>query len=160
MTAEDNGALVRRSIEQIWNRGDLAVADDLFAPEYVLHPLYRVDEAGQSGPLGVRQRVAVWRAALRDLRITIEELVAAGDKVVTRWSGSGTDSEDHWWGTPASGKVVTWTAVLISRVADGKIAEEWLLWDRLGLWQQLEVAPPTPLLFAPGAASSHASAAA
>jgi predicted ester cyclase len=155
MVAEDNGALVRRSIEKLWNRGDLSVADDVFAPDYVLHPSYEADAAGPCGPLGVRQRVHMWRAALHDLHITIEDLVAAGDRVVTRWSGRGTDAEDHWWGMPATGKVVTWTAVLISRVAEGQIAEEWLLWDRLGLWQQLEVAPPTPLLFAPGAASAR-----
>jgi predicted ester cyclase len=128
MTAEDNGALVRRSIEELWNRGDLSVADDVFAPDYVLHTLYEADAAGLSGPLGVRQRVHMRRAALHDLRITIDDLVAAGDRVVTRWSGRGKFGEDHWWGTPATGKVVTWTAVLISRVAGGKIAEEWLLW--------------------------------
>jgi predicted ester cyclase len=154
MRAEDNGALVRRSIEELWNEGRLDRVEQLFTSYYALHVLHEVDAAGVGGPLGVRQRVAMWRATLRNVHVTIEDLVVAGDRVVIRWTGHGTDSEDHWWGQPATGKRVRWAAITISRVADGKIAEEWLAWDRLDLWQQLEAAPPTRALFAPGAAAA------
>jgi steroid delta-isomerase-like uncharacterized protein len=157
--AEDNGALVRRSIEELWNEGRLGQVEQLFAPDYALHVLYGVDAAGVGGPLGARQRVAMWRAALQDVEVTIEDLVVAGDRVVARWTGRGTDGEDHWWGLPATGKRVSWAAITISRVAGGKIAEEWLAWDRLDLWQQLEAVPPTRALFAPGAAGDVSGAA-
>jgi steroid delta-isomerase-like uncharacterized protein len=152
MRSEDKGKLVRQSIEELWNEGRLDRVEQLFTSDYTLHVLYEGDAAGIGGPLGVRQRVAMWRAAFTDAQVTIEDLVVAGDHVVARWTGHGTDSEDHWWGPPATGKRVRWAAITISRVADGKIAEEWLAWDRLDLWQQLEAAPPTRALFAPGAA--------
>jgi predicted ester cyclase len=154
MREEDSGALVRRSIEELWNEGRLDRVEQLFRSDYVLHVLYEVDAAGMGGPLGVRQRAAMWRAALHDVEVTIKDVVVMGDRVVARWTGRGADCEDHWWGPPATGKRVSWAAISISRIAGGKIAEEWLAWDRLDLWQQLEAAPPTRALFAPGAAAA------
>jgi steroid delta-isomerase-like uncharacterized protein len=154
MRSEDNGELVRRSIEELWNEGRLDRVEQLFTSNYTLHVLHAVDSAGMGGPLGVRQRVAMWRATFPDAQVTIEDLVVAGDRVVAGWTGRGTDSEDHWWGRPATGKRVTWAAITVSRVADGKIAEEWLAWDRLDLWQQLEAVPPTRVLFTPSVAAA------
>jgi predicted ester cyclase len=155
MGAEDKGDLVHRSIEQIWNEGRLDQVEQLFAFDYALHVLYEGDEPGVGGSLGVRQRVAMWRTFFPDVRVTIEDLVVAGDRVVARWTGRATDSEHHWWGPPATGKRVRWAAITISRVAGGKVAEEWLAWDRLDLWQQLEAAPPTAAFFKSGVAASR-----
>jgi hypothetical protein len=95
MREEDNGALVRRSIEELWNEGRLDRVEQLFTSDYALHVLHEVDAAGVGWPLGVRQRVAMWRAAWHDVEVTIEDLVVVGDRVVARWTGRGTDSEDH-----------------------------------------------------------------
>jgi predicted ester cyclase len=154
MRAEDNGDLVRRSIEELWNEGRLDRVEQLFTSDYTLHVLYAGDAPGLGGHLGVRQRIAMWRVIFPDVRVTIEDLVVADNRVVARWTGRATDSEHHWWGPLATGKRVRWAAITISRVAGGKIAEEWLAWDRLDLWQQLEAAPPTAEFFKPGAAAS------
>jgi predicted ester cyclase len=155
MRTESNGELVRRSIEELWNEGHLDRVEQLFTSDHALHVLYEGAEAGLGGPLGVRHRVAMWRAIFRDVQVTIEDLVVAGDRVVARWTGRGTDSEHHWWGPPATGKRVRWEAITISRIVGGKIAEEWLAWDRLDLWQQLEAAPPTREFFTPGVAAAR-----
>ncbi len=136
-SAEANKRLVRRYFEEIWNKGNLAVADELIAPTYVDH-----DPAspGVNGPEGVKQLVMMYRRAFPDVHISIEEQIAEGDTVATHWVAQGTHQGDLQ-GIPPTGKRATVTGTQLSHIAGGKIAEDWGNWDTLGLLQQLGVLP-------------------
>jgi len=136
MTAEENKALVTRLIEEAWNEGNLAVIDELLAPDYVLH----IDAPGAPGREGYKQAVEMHRAAWSDLRLTIEDMVAEGDKVAMRGILSGTQTGEYM-GIPPTGKRAAWSAISIRRFEGGQIAEEWVEMDTLGLLQQLGVVP-------------------
>jgi steroid delta-isomerase-like uncharacterized protein len=86
------------------------------------------------------QFIAYLRTAFRDLNFTIDDQVAEGDKVVTRWNATSLH-QDAFAGVPATSKPVVITAINIHRVVDGQIQEGWLNWDALGMLQQLGVAP-------------------
>jgi steroid delta-isomerase-like uncharacterized protein len=135
---EANKALEKRVFEEIWNQGLLEVADEVFAPDAVLH--LGTDEL--QGSEGFKQYVAGYRAAFPDIHWTIEDQVAEGDMVVTRLTGTGTH-QGELMGIPPTGLQVTATAIATVRIAEGKIQESWSSWDAMGLMQQLGVMPPT-----------------
>jgi len=126
----------RRFFEEIWNKGNFAVANDLVAADYIDH-----DSSNSSaGPEGVRQEVSVYRNAFPDLLFAIEDIIAEGDKVVTRLTASGTHERDLP-GIAATGKRVTISGIFITRYESGKAAEAWVKFDFLDLYRQLGVIP-------------------
>jgi steroid delta-isomerase-like uncharacterized protein len=129
----DNKATVRRFIGQAFNAGDLAVVDALVATDYVLHFTPEV-----RGPLGMKQFITEYRTAFPDYACTIEDQVAEGDKVVTRWTVRGTQ-QGELMGIPPTGKQVTLPGVVIDRVSNGQLVETWIQADVLGMLQQLGV---------------------
>jgi steroid delta-isomerase-like uncharacterized protein len=135
--AEGNKALIRRYIEEAWNRGDLSVIGEVFAESHVGN-----DPAnpGVRGPEGVRQLVILYRSAFPDTHFIIEDQIAEGDRVVTRWRASGTH-KGELIGIAPTGKRVTVTGIDVSRISGGKVVESWGNWDTLGLMQQLGVVP-------------------
>jgi len=137
MSTEANKALVRRLIEEAWNQGNPDVIDELVSLDYVLH----IDAPGPPGREGYKRDVLMHRTAFPDLRFTIEDMVAEGDKVVLRATLRGTHRGEYI-GIAPTGKQITLTAISIRRITDGQIAEEWVEMDMLGLMQQLGVAPP------------------
>ncbi len=137
--SEQNKALVRRSTEEIWNNGNLALADEIYAANYVAHDPANPPDLG-SGPEAVKKLVTMYRTAFPDVQLTIEEIIAEGDQVVTRWTARGTHKGDLM-GIAATGKQTTVTGMGITRIAGGKIQEAWGNWDTLGMMQQLGVAP-------------------
>src|SRR5919199_2849531 len=88
LSAEENKAVTRRFLEEVFTAGNLKLVDELFAPDYVLHDPSVPQEV--RGPEGMRQYVAMYRAAYPDTHFTIEDQIAEGDEVVTRWVGRGT----------------------------------------------------------------------
>ena len=131
-----NEALVRRFFEEFCNdrRGD--VADELIAADYVSHG----PQAPQAeGPDGVRERVGLYQEAV-DGHWTVEEIMSAGDRVVARWTGTGTH-RGELMGIDATGKPISVDAISVFRIENGKIAEEWTVWDALGLLQQVGAVP-------------------
>jgi steroid delta-isomerase-like uncharacterized protein len=134
--SEGNKANVRRLFEEVWNKGYLPVADELFASSYVHHDSSTPDFG--RGPEGEKQRATLYRNAFPDFRITIEDLVGEGETVVARWSCRGTHKGELNGITP-TGKQFTITGVSIARFANNKIVEGWVNWDALGLMQQLGV---------------------
>jgi steroid delta-isomerase-like uncharacterized protein len=138
MLKESILALARRSFDEIWNNGNLGVADELFSPDYVNHD--PVSPEVPPGPEGVKQIAKMYRRAFPDLRFTIEEMLATGDKVITRWTGEGTHRAPLR-GLPASGRQVRITGISIHRIAGGRIVETWVNWDTLGMMEQLGAAP-------------------
>ena len=127
--------------EQTWidglNRGDVSVADKVFAADCVIHingsPDPNLDVAG------FKQMVAGLLAAFPDLRFTIEDQIAAGDRVAFRWVAEGTNSAP-FGAVPATGRRVRVNGLILDRIADGKVVERWEQWDQAGMMQQLGLA--------------------
>jgi steroid delta-isomerase-like uncharacterized protein len=137
MSAEENKALVQRAADA-FNQGDMAAVDQLFAPDYVDHDRSR---AGlPPGPEGIKLAWGMFRAAFPDLQITIEEMIAEGDKVAVRAVGRGTH-QGELMGIPPTGRSVTVALMDINRIADGQLVERWGETDMLGMLQQLGVIP-------------------
>jgi len=137
MSAHENKALARRVFEEVWNKGNLAVADEVWANNFVGHAA--PDEI--KGPEGVRQFFSVFRSAFPDLQFTIEDQIAEGDKVVTRWTLRGTH-EGEFQGIAPTGKQMAMTGITVQRIAGGRIVEGWTNRDALGMLVQLGVVPP------------------
>jgi steroid delta-isomerase-like uncharacterized protein len=136
MSTEENKKAAHYSFEEVLNNVNLAVIDELFSTTYVLHT-----PAGPvHGPEGFKQFVLMYRSAFPDSRYTLEEMIAEGDKVVTRWSGTGTH-QGELMGIPPTGRQVTVTGISIGRYEGGKLVEEWLNFDALGMLQQLGAIP-------------------
>ena len=145
MTAEANKAVVRRTFEEVWNSGQLDVADEVYAPGHSNHdPVF---PSIVPGPDGITPIVSMYRAGFPDLQFTVEDMVAEGDRVVTRWSASGTHTGElrgiapYVRGIPPTNKRVTVTGITISHIANGQIVESWSSWDTLGMMQQLGLIP-------------------
>ena len=138
MSAGESKALARRLIEEMFNRGNLEVADELYAPDYVNHDPGNPEEI--RGPEGIKGYVGVHRTAFPDLQLTIEDQVAEGDRVATRWTGRGTYQGDLM-GIAPTGRRVTATGITIDRISGGKVVETWTNFDVMGMMQQLGVIP-------------------
>lgn len=136
-----NEEVVRRCVEELVNNRNAAVVDELFSPNCVGHPLWHQvytppSVAGKPMIEVIKTDASQDDPNYENLHATIDQMISAGDKVVTVWTLTGTRDR----------KQVSWTTVEIDRLVDGKIVEFWWLWDRLGLFQQLGVVPPTPEL--------------
>jgi steroid delta-isomerase-like uncharacterized protein len=147
MSAEDNKALVRRYCEEAWNKHNPAVVDQIYATDFV-------DRSPDIPGIphtrdGLKQFMGVYLRAFPDANMTIEDQLVEGDRVVTRWTGRGTQT-GQFMDMPPSGKKVAVPGVQIDRFSGGKIVEEWTLFDQLGMLQQLG-AIPTPAQPAVGA---------
>ena len=141
MSLAENKALARRSFEA-FNQRDLAAADEIYAPSYVLHnPIAPPDLP--RGPDGVRQQHAGYLAAFPDAQITVEDLIAEGDRVAVRVTVRGTH-QGTFIGVAPTGRRVTLEAITIYRVDAGKIVEDWTIADIPGLLQQLGASAPAP----------------
>jgi steroid delta-isomerase-like uncharacterized protein len=137
MQADDNKALVRRRFE-LFDRGNLGVFDELFASDYVFHV------PGTEKPLSRAEMQQFYKAlyyAIPDLRHTLVEQIAEGDKVVTRWTATGTHRGGPFFGVASTGRLITLRGINIYRIAGGQLAESHVSWDMLGLLQQLGSVP-------------------
>ena len=154
MSTEENKALVRRFYESFGKEDSVrriresenreaeaekvlrTIFTEYYAPDCIMHPT--------EGDRSVEEDIkwtAIYTSAFPDMKATVEDMVAEGDKVVTRWVMHGTH-EGPLQDIPATGKRVTVKGITIKRIASGKIVEEWPLIDMLGTMQQLGVAPP------------------
>jgi steroid delta-isomerase-like uncharacterized protein len=128
-------AAVREFYERGWNRGDLSVIDELFSPDYQDH-----DAAAQTGTSGLeaaRRFIEMFRAAIPDLHVAIEDQYADGSTVTTRWTASGTH-EGTLIGVPASHRRVEVSGISIDRFdEEGRLVEGWGNWDGIALLRQI-----------------------
>jgi predicted ester cyclase len=132
-------ATARAFFEEVFSRGDLDLVDELFAPDYVGHPSGPEEEL--RGPLGVKEYIGRLREGVPNLTLTIEDQVADGDKVATRWTARGTH-DGELLGAAPTGRTAIVTGITIQRLgAGGRIVEGWTSWDMLGMLQQLGIAP-------------------
>jgi steroid delta-isomerase-like uncharacterized protein len=139
MSGEANKAVIRQWVAEGWNGGDVdQAAERCYADDYRMH-----DPAVPNLPPGVegfKAYIHTFRDALGDVDVVLEDMLAEGDKVTWRFTLTATHT-GPLLGIPATGKRVAVTGTLISRVADGKVAEEWINRDDLGLLQQLGAIP-------------------
>jgi steroid delta-isomerase-like uncharacterized protein len=137
MPVQENIAVLGRFIEEVINQGRLEVCDEIVEEEFVeLDPL----PGQQQGREGLKWVIGMMRAAFPDIHWVTDETIAAGDKVVTRFTWTGTHG-GTFLGIPATGKSVTVKGVVIDRLRNGKMADSRILMDSLGMMQQLGVVP-------------------
>lgn len=143
MSTEENKALVKRSYDEFFNTGNLALVEQFHSTDYIAHisglpPIQGLE--------AITQLASGYFRAFPDLHIMVEDMIAEGDKVMARVSWRGTH-KGEFIGIPPTGKQVMVTGMYEYRIAGGKIAEWWDFSDNLGLMQQLGAVP------APGQAS-------
>jgi steroid delta-isomerase-like uncharacterized protein len=134
MAEMDNKELVRSCFEKACVQHDLDAAYELVSEDYISHDPTNPDFAG--GREAHKEMCKSFGDAMKDTHCTIEDQIAEGDRVVTRWTFSGCQTKDLP-GIPSKGKCFNVSGITISRVADGKIAEEWVNMDALGMREQL-----------------------
>ena len=143
MLTETNKTVSRRFFEEVFGNGKLNLLDEIIAKDHVNKGPGSLPGL-PTGPEGAKQLVAVYRNAFPDLRFTIDEQIAEGDKVVTRWTAHGTH-QGELVSIPATGNLSTITGIAVDRFVNGKIVESWGIFDQFGMMQQLGVIP-TPEL--------------
>jgi steroid delta-isomerase-like uncharacterized protein len=136
MSIEENKAVVRRFYEE-WNKQNLSVVEELVAPHWVCHGTGAFPDYDRAG--GKHFLTALW-TAFPDARIAVEDLIAEGDKVVSRLTIRGTHRGEYM-GIPPTGKQASLTGIEIDRIEDGKFVESWPSRDDLGFLQQLGAIP-------------------
>jgi steroid delta-isomerase-like uncharacterized protein len=133
----ENKEIVRRIYDEVWSQGRFETIDELYAPTFSMDdPL----APGVQGPDGYRQYAKGMFAVFPDLKIAVEEQVAEGNKVATRWRATGTH-KGELMGIPPTGKQGSTTGLTITHLVDGKVVSETSEWNALGLLQQLGVIP-------------------
>jgi steroid delta-isomerase-like uncharacterized protein len=137
MSTETNKAIVRREMEQVWNKHRVDLVEEFYTEDTVFHtpgfpPL--------SGLEAMKKYVTVVLNAYPDIQVTIEDEIAEGDKVVVRWTMRATH-QGELLGIPPTGKQITNAGISIYRLVNGKIAEEWFWPDNLNSFQQMGVIP-------------------
>lgn len=136
--SQDNEAVVRRLIDEVWNGGRVEALEELVSPEYVRHDPALPQTA--HGPSGLADNVRLYREAFPDLNIEIEELVSTNDTVTMRWRAGGTHRGELMGIQPTARRVVV-SGLSFLRLRDGKLVREFLEWDQAGMLRQLGLLP-------------------
>lgn len=136
-----NREIARRFREDLWNTGDLAIADAIIDPECKIHARIPFATDFMRGPDAMAQLVMFYRIAFSEIRVTVDQMVAEGDFVVARWTAHGRNTGDLL-GLPPTGRETVTTGIDFLRIAEGKVAEGWVSWDTLSLIEQLLMPEP------------------
>ena len=136
--SEENKAVVRRFLEEVWNNGNLDVIDELISEDHVNHDPAQAGSPG--GREGMRAFVQMYRSAYPDTHIEMGELVAEGDLVAGPWTATGTH-RGELMGIPPTGRSITVTGMGMDRVRNGQIVESWANYDSLGMLTQIGAIP-------------------
>ena len=131
--------LVLRFVQEVINRGNVRLLRVLVSPDHVRH----TPDGELYGPEGVGIQVGEWRAGFPDLRVVVEDLIAEGDRVVSRFVLRGTHAGPFLW-VPATGRAVAVAGIAVDRLAGNRLVESWINLDGLGLLLQLGVVPCLP----------------
>ena len=137
--SEANKALVRRWFEEVWNRGREETIDELFAPHGIGYGLGDTDVPTR-GPAEFKLFASNLRGAIPDIRMTIEDIMAEGDKVTVRIMVEGTHKGGQL-GVAPTGRRIRIAGVAMVRISNGQIVEGWNSWDQLGLLRQIGALP-------------------
>jgi steroid delta-isomerase-like uncharacterized protein len=133
----ENKDLVRRAFDVLWNEVDLAGVDETFTADFVC----QTPAIQWRGDREAIKRAAVnARAAFPDMQLNVTDQIAEGDRVVSFYSGTGTH-RGKWFGVAATGKFINISGIIVSRVADGKVAQEWYYDDIYSLLKGMGALP-------------------
>ena len=138
VAAGEKIGLARRFYDEVCNKRQLAVADQLFSATHVYH-----DPSSPwvgKGPAGIKDLIGVYHRGVNDAHWDVHEIIESGDTVISRWTGRGTHTGELL-GIPPTHRKVNVDGIWIHRIAGGKIVESWNCWDTLGMLQQLGVVP-------------------
>jgi steroid delta-isomerase-like uncharacterized protein len=135
---ESNKGVAKRLVEEVLNKGNMKVFDELFADNYVMHNMPVPDIPGTKE--GFRKLVLATRKAFPDVHVHIEDMVADNDFAVFHDRVEATSKND-FFGVPANGKRIAWTEIHFLKIAGKSIVEHWSNFDQLGILQQLGVIP-------------------
>ncbi len=138
MSVQENKALARRVFDEIWSGGKLDLVDELLDPEFVGRPIGLAEPF--KGPEGAKEFIGRLREAFPDIRFPIDDLIGEEDKVVVRWTATGTN-DGEFMGIEPSGRQVTIAGMTIRAIRDGRIIEGWTNMDALGLLRQIGAVP-------------------
>jgi steroid delta-isomerase-like uncharacterized protein len=137
--SESNKDVIRRIYAEALNQGNLDVADELVAESFQLHDF--VPGERPTGPAALKAITRQLHTAFpNDLKFTIEDLVAEGDRVVVRWTQRGTHEGEYFGGIPATGLKIEQQAIVMYRVVDGKVTDLWSLVGQVDALQQMREA--------------------
>ncbi len=139
MALEQDKALIRRFIEELFNQGNLAIVGEIVAPGFIERE--QLPPGLPEGREGVKVLTGMLRNAFPDFKATIEDILAEGDKVVIRMTWSGTHTGGEFMGIPATGKKVSFGVIDIIRISGGKVVEHWGQMDSMLMMQQLGAIP-------------------
>jgi steroid delta-isomerase-like uncharacterized protein len=135
--SDSNKQLVRRCIEEAVNKGNFNVVDELVSPDYI----YREPTVGEKrGRAGYRELITMYRNAFADLKLTIDEQIAEGNTVITRWTAQGTH-RGELMGVAPTGKHVRVQGMIATRIVNGKVTEEDEVYDVFGMLRQIGALP-------------------
>ena len=135
--SEQNKEISRRVFDVFNNAADLSALDEVVAGDVVDHNPMPDQKPGLEG---MKQLISGMRAAFPNMSVTVDDIIADGDRVVARWTGTGTHNGE-FMGIPATGNNVTVTGIGIDRIDGGKIVEHWEQFDAMGMMQQLGAIP-------------------
>lgn len=136
--SEQNKKIARRMFEEGEGQGNLGVVDELIASDFINHTPF----GEMHGQEPARQFILMLRQGFPDLEVTIEDQVAEGDRVATRWTARGTH-QGEFQGVPPTGNPMEISGIAMARIANGKVIEQWATPDLLTMMQQIG-AVPTP----------------
>jgi steroid delta-isomerase-like uncharacterized protein len=137
--------IVRRFFEEVWNNRRLELLDELVDPNCVTHQFKSAAGpvvTASRGPPELREHIAGWLKAFPDIAITIESQTASGENVIS-WTTMRGRHRGTWQGVPATNREITIRTVAQHRIENGRIVEDWVIVETLGLFQQLGLLPPT-----------------
>jgi len=137
MSIEENKALLRREIEEGWNKGNLMIVEEIYADNFIDHSPFPGTTPDREG---IKQFIKIIHDAFPDIKLTIEDLIAESDKLVERVKATGTNKGEFMGITPTD-KQITVPVITINRFAGDKIVERWSISDQLAMMQQLGVIP-------------------
>jgi steroid delta-isomerase-like uncharacterized protein len=136
MTPEERKNLVRRSSDELWNRGNFAICDEVYDARCTFHdPNFAVN-----GVAGIKDQVRELRAAQPDLHMDVHDVMCEGDMTAARWTCGGT-ARGEFRGLPATGRTYVMSGMTFDKWEDDRIVESWVTYDLLGALQQLGIIP-------------------
>lgn len=135
VSVQENVQLVQRFWDEVWTQGNLTATDDIVSTDFVLY----TPQGQKNGAEGLKQWVTSIRSAAPDIQFIVDDTISEGNKVVTSWRGTGTNS-GSFLGRPPTNKALAMTGISIFRIENGKIKAEWLTENTWELLQQLGMA--------------------
>jgi steroid delta-isomerase-like uncharacterized protein len=134
--SEENKAIVRDYLEEVWHKGRLDRFEEYIAQDVIPHS----SGQGPTDAAAMKESLSTWRKAIPNIHLASDDVIAVDGKVIVRWTITGTH-KGELFGIPATGRDIAFSGITIFRLAGGKIAEFWLQGDTLGLMQQLGAIP-------------------